>query len=134
VWDALAQEADWVTNPGATQPTETLYHKTVEMAWLTKMMINKVSSKMEDVRQEDNKENKKMLDEILSRLSSLETITKLLVEVEKDQKAKMERLVSQFHLYLLYVHHMDITSVDGHNAPAQIKKTHMISQKDDNKS
>jgi hypothetical protein len=44
-WDALAQEADWITDLGATQPRETLYHKTVEMAWLTKMMIGKVSSK-----------------------------------------------------------------------------------------
>jgi hypothetical protein len=133
-WDALAQEADWVTDPGATQPMETLYHKTMEMAWLTKMMIDKVSSEMEDARQEGHKENKKMLDEILSRLSSLETITKLLVEVEKDQKSQMERLAAQFHLYLRYVHHMDITSVDGRGAPTHIRKTRTISQKDDNKS
>jgi hypothetical protein len=45
-WDALAQEADL----GATQPRETLYHKTMEMAWLTKMMIDKVSSEMEDAK------------------------------------------------------------------------------------
>lgn len=43
-----------------------------------------------------------MLDEILSRLNSLEIITKLLVEVEKDQKSKMEQLTAQFHLYLRY--------------------------------
>jgi hypothetical protein len=133
-WDALAQEADWVTDLGATQPRETLYHKTMEMAWLTKMMIDKVSSEMEEARQEDNKEHKKMLDEILSRLSSLETITKLLVEVEKDQKSKMERLAAQFHLYLRYVHHMDITPADGHGAPTHIRKTRTISQKEDNKS
>jgi len=88
----LIQEADWVIDLGATQPRETLFHKTVEMAWLTKMMIGKVSLEMEDARREDNKELKKMLEEILSRLSSLETITKLLVEVEKDQKSKMEHL------------------------------------------
>jgi hypothetical protein len=104
-WDALEQEADWVADLGATQPRETLYHKTMEMAWLTKMMIDKVSSEMEEARREDNTDHKKMLDEIPSRLSSLETITKLLVEVEKDQKSKMERLVAQFHLYLRYVHH-----------------------------
>jgi hypothetical protein len=75
------------------------------MAWLTKMMIDKVSSEMEDARWEDNKEHKKMLDEILSRLSSLETINKLLIEVDKDQKSKMEHLTAQFHLYLCYVHH-----------------------------
>jgi hypothetical protein len=49
-WDALAQEADWVTDPGATQPRETLYHKMVEMAWKTKMLIGKVSSEREDAR------------------------------------------------------------------------------------
>jgi hypothetical protein len=31
-WDALTQETNWVTDPGATQPRETLYHKTMEMA------------------------------------------------------------------------------------------------------
>jgi hypothetical protein len=125
---------DWVTDLGATQPRETLYHKTVEMAWLTKMMIDKVSSEMEEARWEDNTDHKKMLDEILSHLSSLETITKLLVEVEKDQKSKMERLAAQFHLYLRYVHHMDITPADGHGAPTHIRKTRTISQKEDNKS
>jgi hypothetical protein len=45
--DALVQEADWVTDPGATQPRETLFHKIVEMAWLTKMMIGKVISERE---------------------------------------------------------------------------------------
>jgi hypothetical protein len=29
---------------------------------------------------------------------------------------------------------MDITPVDGHDAPAQIRKTRMVSQKEDNKS
>jgi hypothetical protein len=134
LWDALAQEAEWVIDPGAMQPRETLYHKMVEMAWLTKMMIGKVSSEMEDARHEDNRENKTMLDEILHRFSSWETITKLLVEVEMDQKCKLEQLAAQFHLYLCYVHHMDIMSVDGHGAPAQFKKTHTISQKEDNKS
>jgi hypothetical protein len=133
-WEALAQEVDWVTNPGATQPQETLYHKTMEMAWLTYMMIDKVSSEMEESRREDNLNHKKMLDEILCRLSSLETITKLLVEVEKDQKSKMEQLVAQFHLYLSYVHHMDITPSDGHGVPAHIRKTHTVSQKEDKKS
>jgi hypothetical protein len=41
-----------------------------------------------------------MLNEIQRRLSKLETIIKLLVEVEKDQKRKHEQLVGQFHLYL----------------------------------
>jgi hypothetical protein len=130
----LVQEADWVIDPGATQPRETLFHKMVEMAWITKMMIGKVISESEEARKVENKENKIMLDEILRHLSSLETITKLLVEVEKDQKSKMEHLAAQFHLYLRYVHHMDITPTNGHGAPAQIRKTRTTSQKEDNKS
>jgi hypothetical protein len=100
------------------------------MAWLTKMMIDKVSSEMEEAKREDNTDHNKILDEISSRLSSLETITKLLVEVKKDHKSKMEWLVAQFHLYLRYVHHMDITPVDGHGAPSHIRKTRTISQED----
>ena len=72
---------------------------------------------MEEAMQVDNRENKTMLDEILRHLSSLETIIKLLVEVEKDQKCKLEWLAAQFHLYLQYVHLMDITSVDGQGTP-----------------
>jgi hypothetical protein len=49
-WDALRQEVDWVTDPGATKPRETLYQKTVEMAWQTKMLIGKVSLEREDTR------------------------------------------------------------------------------------
>jgi len=78
---------------------------------------------MEEARREANTNNKKMLDEILSHLSSLETITKLLVEVEKDHKSKMEQLATQFHLYLHYFHQMDITPTDGHSAPTHIRKT-----------
>jgi hypothetical protein len=104
------------------------------MAWLTKMMIEKVISERDEVRQEDNRENKTTLDEILHRISSLETITNLLVEVEKDQKCKLERLAAQFHLYLCYVHHMYITPADRHGTPTQIRKTRTTSQKEDNKS
>jgi hypothetical protein len=132
-WDALAQEADWVTDPGAMQPRETLYHKTVEMEWQTKMLIGKVSSEREDARQENNKEHTKLLNEILRHLRSLETITKLLTEVETHQKGKLERLAAQFHLYLHYVQHMDITLADGKGAPTHIKKTRTVTQNEENK-
>jgi hypothetical protein len=99
-WGDMVLEANWVTDPGAMQTREILYHKTLEMAWLTKTLIGKVNSEKEEARQEDNRENKTMLDEILRHLNSMETIIKLLVEVEKDQKCKMERLAAQFHLYL----------------------------------
>jgi hypothetical protein len=104
----------------------------VQMAWLTKMLIRKVHSENEKARQEDDRENKPMLDEILRCLSSLETIIKLLVEVEKDQKCKLEQMAVQFHLYLRYVDHMGITPVDGQGMPSEIRKTHTISPKEDN--
>jgi hypothetical protein len=126
-WDDLTQEVDWVTDPGATQPRETLYHKMMEMAWKTKMLIGKVSSEREDARWENNKEHMKLLNEILRHLNNLETITKLLTKVKKDQKAKMGRLAAQFHLYLRYVHHMDITPTEGNGARAHIRKTRTVS-------
>jgi hypothetical protein len=75
-WEELIQEADWIMDPGAMQPRETLYHKMVEMAWRTKMLIGKVRSKRKDASLKDNKDHKKMLKEILSRLSNLEASTK----------------------------------------------------------
>jgi hypothetical protein len=69
----------------------------------------------------------------LIHLSGLESITKLLTEVDKDQKAKMEGLATQFHVYLRYVHHMDITTGDGNGASKDIRKTRMVSQKEENK-
>jgi len=116
------------------QPRETLYHKTKEMAWKKNMLIGKVSSKREDSRWEKNKEHTKLLNEILRCLSSLETITKLLTEVETDWKSKLEWLATQFHLYLHYVHHMDITPSDGKGAPTHIGKTCTVPQKEENKS
>jgi hypothetical protein len=122
-WGEIAQEVDWITDLGATRPRETLYHRMVEMTWFTKMLIGKVKSDREEACQEDHREIKTMLDEIHRRINGLETIVKLLVEVEKDQKSKQERLAAQFHLYLRYVHHMDITPVDGQGGPTQIRRT-----------
>jgi hypothetical protein len=35
----------------------------------------------------------------------------------------MEQVAPQFHLYLRYVHHMDIIPADGNGAPTRIRKT-----------
>jgi hypothetical protein len=96
------------------------------------MLIRKVNSEKEEARHEDNRENKTMLDKIMCRHVSI--VIKLLVDVDKDQKSKLERLAAQFHLYLRYVHHMDITPTNGQGVPAQIRKTCMVSPKKDNKS
>jgi hypothetical protein len=112
---------------------ETLYHKMMEMAWQIKMLIGKVSSKRKDARWENNKEHMKLLNEILRRLNSLETITKLVTEVDTNQKSKVEWLAAQFHLYLRYVHHMDIIPTDEKGVPTHIKKTCTFPQKEENK-
>jgi hypothetical protein len=43
-------------------------------------------------------------------------------------------LATQFHMYLRYVHHLDITLVDGHGIPDQIQKVWVASSKEDNKN
>jgi len=75
-WEEVIQEADWIMDPGTTQSKETLYHKMVEMAWWTKMLIGKVSTENKDVSHKGNKAQKKLLKEILSRLSNLNASTK----------------------------------------------------------
>jgi hypothetical protein len=42
-------------------------------------------------------------------------------------------VAAQFHLYLRYVHHMDITPADGNGAPTRIRKTYMVAQKEESK-
>jgi len=74
-----------------------------------------------------------MLDEIHRCISGLETIVKLLVEVEKNQQSKQEQVVVQFHVYLRYVHHLDITPMDGQGGLAEIRRTKPVSPKEDNK-
>jgi hypothetical protein len=59
-WEELSQEADWITDPGTTQSRETLYHKTVEMAWQTKMLIGKVSTEKKAASRKGNKAKKKI--------------------------------------------------------------------------
>jgi hypothetical protein len=105
----------------------------MEMAWQSKMLLGKVSSEREDTRRENNKEHMKLLNEILRCLSSLETTTRLLTEVETYQKAKLEQLAAQFHLYLCYIHHIDIMPADGKGVPTHIRNTCTIPQKEENK-
>ena len=84
----MALEADWVTYLGVSHPRESLYHKMVETTWLTNLMIGKVKWEREEARKEDNREATTMVNEMQRRLSSLETIVKPLVEVDKDKKRK----------------------------------------------
>jgi hypothetical protein len=48
------------------------------------MLIGKVGVERKDVSRKDNKNHKKLLKEILSRLNNLEASTKWLVEDQRD--------------------------------------------------
>jgi hypothetical protein len=76
-----------------------------------------------------NHGHKKEFIEILSCLSNLEAIARRIAEDQRNQREKMERLAGQFQLYLLYVHHMDITPADRRRTPAYIRKTRTMEQK-----
>ena len=42
-------------------------------------------------------------------------------------------MAAQFHLYLHYIHHMDITHADGNGAPTWIRKTHTVAEREERK-
>ena len=83
-WEELRQEADWIMDPGTMQSMETLYHKTVEMVWRTKMLMGKVSTEKKAASRKGNKAQKKLLKEILSRLNNLDASTKRIAEDQKN--------------------------------------------------
>jgi hypothetical protein len=89
-WTKLTQEAGGIRDPGATQPRTTLYHKTVEEAWRTKMLIGKMCVDRKETNRMETRDQKKVLTGILSRLSNLEASAKRLVEDQQSQKEKME--------------------------------------------
>jgi hypothetical protein len=133
-WTELIQEADGIRDPGATQPRTTLYHKTVEEAWRTKMLIGKMNADRKETSREAIRDHKKVLTEILSHLSNLEASAKRLAEDQRSQKEKMERMAGQFHLYLRYVHHMEITPADRSGTPACIRKMRTVEQRKENEA
>jgi hypothetical protein len=56
---------------------------------------------------------------------------KRMVEDQKRQQEKLERMAGQFHLYLRYVHHIDITPVDSNGTPACIRKLSLVEQREE---
>jgi len=71
---------DGIRDLGATQPRTTLYHKTVEEAWRTKMLIRKLRADKNETSRVANRGHKKELTEILSRLSNLEASARRITE------------------------------------------------------
>jgi hypothetical protein len=53
-WVELIQEADAIRDLGATQPKKTLYHKTMEEAWHTKMLICKLRAENNETSRVEN--------------------------------------------------------------------------------
>jgi hypothetical protein len=106
----------------------------VEEAWQTKMLIGKMNFDRKETSREAIRDHKKMLTEILRRLGNLEANAKRLVEDQRSQKEKMERMAGQFHLYLCYVHHMEITPVDRSRKPSCIRKMCTMEQRKENEA
>jgi hypothetical protein len=79
-WSQITQEARGIREPGATQPRITLYHRMVEEAWRTKMLIGKMCAAQSETNRTESKEQKKESKGILNRLSNLEAGVKRLVE------------------------------------------------------
>jgi hypothetical protein len=96
------------------------------------MMIGKMNADRKETSREAIRDHKKVLTEILSRLSNLEASTKRLVEEQRSQREKMERMAGQFHLYLRYVHHMDITPADRKGTPTCIRKMRTVVERKEN--
>jgi len=69
---------------GATHTRETLYHRTLEMAWVTKMLIGKVKADKDETHREEHMEMKSLLEDIQHLVSGLETMFKLLVDIKKN--------------------------------------------------
>jgi hypothetical protein len=125
---------DGIRDPRATQPRTTLYQKTVEEAWHKKLLISKMRADRNETSRVENHGHKKELTEILSHLNNLEASARRIAEDQRSQKKKMERMVGQFHLYLRYVHHMEITPVDRRRTPTGIRKMCTVEQRKENEA
>jgi hypothetical protein len=130
-WSTLTQEAGRIREPGTIQSRITLYHKMVEESWRTKMLIGKMCANKGETNKTETKEKKKERKRILNHLSNLEMGIKRMVEDQKIQQDKLERMVGQFHLYLPYVHQIDITPADNNGTPSCIRNLCLVEQREE---
>jgi hypothetical protein len=84
------------------------------------MLIGKFKADNDETKGMDQRELRTMVEDIQHLVNGLETIVKLLVNIEKIQQRKKDKMETQFNLYLKYVHHMDITPTNDHGTPTQI--------------
>jgi hypothetical protein len=106
----------------------------MEEAWRTKMLIGKMCVDQKETNKTENMDQKKVLTGILNHLSNLEASAKRLAEDQQRQQEKMERLTGQLHLYLRYVHHIDITPTDRNGTPTCIRKICLVEQREENEA
>jgi hypothetical protein len=60
--DNISHEVDWIRDTRATYTRETLYHRTLEMVWVTKMIIGKVKADQYETRKKEPWETNSMLE------------------------------------------------------------------------
>jgi hypothetical protein len=131
-WTKLTQEVGGIRDPGATHPRTNLYHMTMEEVRRTKMLTGKMCADRRETNMKETREHKKVLTSILNHLSNLEVGEKILVENQRSQQEKLERMAGKFQLYLRYVHHIDITPADRNGTPTCIRKIHLVEQREEN--
>ena len=98
------------------------------------MLIGKMCADWKETNKTETRDQKKVLTGILNRLSNLEASAKRLAEDQQSQQEKMERLTGQFHLYLRYVHHIDITPTNRNGTPTSIIKIRLVEQREENEA
>ena len=92
------------------------------------MLIGKMCADRGETNRMETKEKKKESTGILNRLNNLEMGVKRLVEDKKIIQEKLEKMAGQFHLYLRYVHHIDITLADSNGTPTCIRNLRLVEQ------
>jgi hypothetical protein len=93
------------------------------------MLIGKLKADRKETNKEAIRGHKKELTKIMNRLNNLETLARGIVANQRSQNEKLERLAGQFHIYLCYVHHLDITPEDRRRTPTNIRRTCMVEKK-----
>jgi hypothetical protein len=137
-----AGEKPGQTNPGsrrdkgprATQPRTTLYHKTVEEAWRTKMLIGKMCADRKETNRTGYQRTRRRCSQNSEPPQQPGGQGKKTSGGPEEPKEKMERMAGQFHLYLRYVHHIDITPADRNGTPTCIRKIRLVEQREENEA
>jgi hypothetical protein len=125
-WSTITQEVEGIWDHRTTQSRITLYHRTVEEARRTKMLIGTMYENWGETNRTKTKDHKKVCTGILNHLNNLKMGVKRMVEDQKRQQEKLEQMAGQFYLYLRYVHYIDITPANSNGTPSCIIKLRLV--------